>query len=118
MIDISTLNPVRDLILLDTTIREEKSSGGIVMPALNDGQRTSRPNKIGVILAVGPDVNKPGVHKDEKGRNIYFNTDPGFQPGMKVLVTKYASEHFDRDGVRYQFAAARDVMAIFTEAAA
>lgn len=95
MQDITRLQPVRSLLLLDTTQREETSSGGIIMPVMPAGSKITRTTKYGTIVAVGPDVDVPGL-----------------VVGARVVVAKYACDHINQGGNRYHFAEASQVMAI------
>ena len=115
MLDITKITPVRSLILLDTTPQEETTASGIIIPVAPDHAKLTVKPKVGTIVAVGPEANKIGAHKDEKGNCYFFAEDPGFVPGLKVIVRQYATDQIYRDGRRYHFAEAHQVVAIIKE---
>lgn len=112
-IDVSRITPARNLLLLDTTPEDEVTPAGVIVPYLGDKAKKEAKSHSGIIVAVGPDVGKPGRQIDGKG-NYYFHTE-GVKVGARVMVRGYFASHFFAKGRRYHYAEASQVLGIIHE---
>ncbi len=96
-VDVSTLKPLGDRVLVKVASQDEKTAGGIFLP---DTAR-EKP-QVGEVAAVGP-----GKRNDE-GTLIPME----LQVGNQVLYSKYAGTEVKLGDNEYVLLAERDILAI------
>jgi len=91
------LRPLSDRIVVRASAREERSTGGIVLP----DTATEKPQD-GEVVAIGPG------RLDDKGRRIPVEVTVG----AKVLFAKYSGTECKVDGEELLILSERDILAI------
>jgi chaperonin GroES len=92
------IRPLNDRVLVLRVEKEEKSSGGIIIP----DTAKEKPQE-GKVVSVGP-----GKMADD-GKRI----PPEVKKGDRVLFSKYAGSDIKIDGVEHVFMREDDILAIF-----
>ena len=92
------IRPLGDRVVVKPMEREEKTTGGIVLP---DTATKDRPME-GTILAVGEG------RRDDNGKLIPMSV----KVGDKVLFAKYSGTEFKVDEVEYLILAEKDILGI------
>jgi chaperonin GroES len=92
------VKPLGDRAVVKPAEREEKTSGGIILP---DTVSKERPQE-GTVLAVGEG------RRDESGKLIPMNV----KEGDKVLFAKYSGTEFKLDDVEYLIISEKDILGI------
>ena len=92
------IKPISDHVLIEPIKGEEKSKGGILLPATMEKERPEQ----GRVVAVGPGK------KDKTGKVIPME----IKPGDKVLFTKYGPNEIKIDNQEYLIAKEEDILAI------
>lgn len=93
-----SLRPIGDHILLKPLSKEERSSGGILLPDTVDKERPER----GEVIAVGP-----GKRLDDGTRAVM-----DVAVGNHVVFKKYAPDEVKVDGQEYLVIRSEDVIAV------
>lgn len=92
------IKPISDHILIEPIKEEEKSKGGILLPATAQKERPEQ----GKVVAVGPG------RKTKTGQIIPVEV----KPGDMVLFTKYGPNEIKVEDKEYLIAKEEDILAI------
>jgi chaperonin GroES len=96
-LNVSTLKPLSDRVLVKIAQQDEKTAGGIFLP-----DTAKEKPQVGEVVAVGP-----GKRNDE-GKLIPME----LKAGDKVLYSKYAGTEVKLGSDEYVLLAERDILAI------
>jgi chaperonin GroES len=101
------VRPIHDYVVIKRDEPEEKTKGGLIIPATIRDRKHAR---FGTVLAVGPG-GKWAVNKDGKSK---ARIAPDVKPGDRVIMGEYVRE-FDVEGEKIVVASANEVLAIVEE---
>mgnify|MGYP003017994240 CR=1 FL=1 len=90
------LKPLADHIVVELTVKEEKTSSGIYLP---DTASKEKP-QTGKVVAVG------------SGKVLDTRVAPEVKAGDEVVFAKYSGTEFKYDGKDYLILSERDVLAV------
>lgn len=94
------IKPLNDRLLVLRTDKEEKSTGGIIIP----DTAKEKPME-GTVVAVGPGK------RDESGKRAPMDV----KKGDRILFAKYAGTEIKIDGVEHLFMREDDILAVADE---
>ncbi len=94
------IKPLNDRLLVLRTDKEEKSTGGIIIP----DTAKEKPME-GTVVAVGPGK------RDESGKRAPMDV----KKGDRILFAKYAGTEINIDGVEHLFMREDDILAVVDE---
>ncbi|MEO0803380.1 MAG: co-chaperone GroES [Cyanobacteria bacterium J06642_2] len=92
----TTLKPLGDRVLVKVSAKEEKTSGGILLP-----DTAKEKPQVGEVSAVGPGA------LNDKGDRVAMNVSVG----DRVLYGKYAGTELKLDGEEFMLLAEKDILA-------
>ncbi|MEM6446185.1 MAG: co-chaperone GroES [Cyanobacteria bacterium P01_D01_bin.123] len=92
----TTLKPLGDRVLVKVSAKEEKTSGGILLP-----DTAKEKPQVGEVSAVGPGA------LNDKGERVAMNVSVG----DRVLYGKYAGTELKLDGEEFMLLAEKDILA-------
>lgn len=92
------IRPLSDHILIEPIKEEEKTKGGIFLPATAEKEKSEQ----GMVVAVGQGK------KTDDGKIVPVSV----RPGDKVLFTKYGPNEIKVDGKEYLIAKEEDILAV------
>lgn len=111
----SGIYPCGDRILVRPDEIEEKTDGGIVIPATVADEHMHAQTS-GILIAVGPDAWHHFVEKGPQGATIRGYSKPFANVGDKVMFAKYGGQEvWGKDGVRYRVLNDEDITAVIDE---
>ena len=93
-----SIMPLRDQVLIEPIIKEEKTNSGLYIPETADKPRPEQ----GKVVAVGPG------RINEKGEHVAM----GVRKGDRVLFSKYGPAEIKIDGKEYLIAKEDDILAV------
>ncbi|MGF1488253.1 MAG: co-chaperone GroES [Prochloraceae cyanobacterium] len=96
-INVSTVKPLADRVLVKVSPSEEKTAGGLFLP-----ETAKEKPQVGEITAVGP-----GKRNDDGSY-----AEPEVKVGDKVLYSKYAGTDIKLGGDDYVLLSEKDILAI------
>ncbi len=94
------IRPLNDRLLVLRTDKEEKSTGGIIIPDTAKEEPME-----GTVVAVGPGK------RDDSGKR----TPMDVKKGDRILFAKYAGTEIKIDGVEHLFMREDDILAVVNE---
>ena len=97
------LKPLHDWAVIKRLNAEEKTSGGIIIPA----SAQEKPSE-GVVIRIGP-----GRYKMEKGRLKFTPTI--IKPGQRVLYPEYSAAEVELDGKEFTLVREEDILGTYEE---
>jgi chaperonin GroES len=92
-----TIKPLHDRLLVKRKDPEEKSRGGLFLPTV-----AQEKSSFAVVVAVGPG------RIDDNGKRVAMRVEPG----MTVLLSKWAGDEIEIDGEKHLFLRETDVLAV------
>lgn len=101
MADTIRVRPLGDRVVVKPAEREEKTKGGIVLPATATKERPME----GTVLAVGEG------QRDDSGKLIPMNV----KEGDKIVFAKYGGTEFSLDDEDYLILAEKDILGIIQD---
>jgi len=96
-INVSTVKPLADRVLIKVSPSEEKTAGGLFLP-----ETAKEKPQVGEITAVGP-----GKRNDDGS-----HAAPEVKVGDKVLYSKYAGTDIKLGGDDYVLLSEKDILAV------
>lgn len=97
------LKPLHDWAVIKRLNAEEKTSGGIIIPA----SAQEKPSE-GVVIRIGP-----GRYKMEKGRLKFTPTT--IKPGQRVFYPEYSATEVELDGREFTLVREEDILGTYEE---